>query len=200
MTTNKVRKVKKNENGNLSCCCRLFEMRGVLCSHAIKVMKDELQIMEIPLPYILKRWSRNARSESVQDLHGRNIEADPKLEQRSRYKSVCSLFNKVSSRGSELKGTYELCIQYGTDLVQKIETMIALHVSNQSLDKDDATCSFMQNVGDGDEGSMDKENPIRKAKGLKKRKDPFRGKRWMKSTLENSLVNSRKKIKSKQVY
>ena len=55
-------------------------------------------------------------------------------------------------------------------------------------------------VGDGDEGSTDRANPVVKAKGIKKRKDPFRGRRRMKSNLEQSLMKSRRKnMKSTQV-
>ncbi|KAG5546375.1 hypothetical protein RHGRI_018528 [Rhododendron griersonianum] len=73
--------------------------------HAIKVLKDAMNIMEIPSQYILRRWTRVARAEVVQDFRGRDIEADPKLEKNTRYKSLCSLFNKIASRASELKDT-----------------------------------------------------------------------------------------------
>ena len=37
------------------CTCQKFEMIGILCSHAHKVL-DTMSIKQIPNRYILKRW------------------------------------------------------------------------------------------------------------------------------------------------
>ena len=77
----KERHVKREGNGTLSCSCTLFEMEGIICSHIIKVLKETLNIKEIPYRYILKRWTKHARAERVQDMHGYEIQVDPKLQQ-----------------------------------------------------------------------------------------------------------------------
>ncbi|KAG5552334.1 hypothetical protein RHGRI_010423 [Rhododendron griersonianum] len=155
----KLRQVKRDRDGNLSCSWRLVEMRGVLCSHAIKVLKDAMNIMEIPSQYILKRWTRVAKAEVVQDYQGRDIEADPKLEKNTRYKSLCSLFNKIASRASELKDMYEVSIEQGTKFLQTVEGKLQFHTSCETV-----------GMGESKEkqGCADNENAI-KPKGLKKR-------------------------------
>ncbi|XP_058208256.1 protein FAR1-RELATED SEQUENCE 5-like [Rhododendron vialii] len=78
IAADRLRQVKRDGDGNLSCSCRLFEMRGVLCSHAIKVLKDAMNFTEIPSHYIQKSWTRVARAEVVQDYRGRDIKPEKK--------------------------------------------------------------------------------------------------------------------------
>ena len=102
---------------------------------------------------------------------------------------MCSAFNKVSSRASELKGTYDMSMERATDLLKAVESMIALHVSDRSVHEKSATCPSRQLMENVDcDGSTDKSNPSSKAKGLKKRNDPFRGRRRTKSYLERALT------------
>ncbi|XP_028080652.1 protein FAR1-RELATED SEQUENCE 5-like [Camellia sinensis] len=161
-----MREVKKDKDGNLSCSCRLFEMKGILCSQVIKVFKDEMIIIEIPSQYILKRWTKLARAEIVQDYKGRDIQADPKLEQSSRYKSLCSLFTMISSQASELEKTYEDCVQEGKKLLAFVQNKLRIRITNGPLNLNDASSTMRMNEGS--------ENVIQ-AKGLKKRIDPICG-------------------------
>ncbi|KAF7143109.1 hypothetical protein RHSIM_Rhsim05G0213300 [Rhododendron simsii] len=188
IAADRLRQVKRDGDGNLSCSCRLFEMRGVLCSHAIKVLKDAMNIMEIPSQYILKRWTRVARAEVVQDYRGRDIEADPKLEKNTRYKSLCSLFNKIASRASELKDTYEVSIEQGTKLLQTVEGMLQIHSSCETV-----------GMGESKEnqGCADNENAI-KPKGLKKRIVYDRRRRRIRSSVEKALAVTRQKRSSSE--
>ena len=70
----------KKEDNLLSCTCRMFEMKGFLCCHVIKVLRDSMNIIEISTTYIFKMWTKQARSEYVQDIHEHEIQADPKLQ------------------------------------------------------------------------------------------------------------------------
>lgn len=98
----KKKRVRREINNLLSCSCRMFERMGILCSHILKVLRDSLDIKEsIPNEYILKRWTKQAWFESVQDINGREIQTYPKLQQTCRYRSLCSIFTKISNRASE---------------------------------------------------------------------------------------------------
>jgi hypothetical protein len=57
---------------SISCRCRQFKRIGLLCSHALKVL-DILNIKSLPERYILKQWSREARSSTIKDSHGNII-------------------------------------------------------------------------------------------------------------------------------
>ena len=63
----------------VSCSCRLFERNGILCRHALKG-HDLMNIKLLSERYILKRWTQDARSGIVQDMHGKDIVENPKLD------------------------------------------------------------------------------------------------------------------------
>ena len=74
-----------------TCNCGQFNRIGILCAHALKVL-DLMNIKLIPEQYILKRWTREARSGAVQDNQGRNIIEDPKLDAMLCYKNMTRKF------------------------------------------------------------------------------------------------------------
>ncbi|XP_048527739.1 protein FAR1-RELATED SEQUENCE 5-like [Triticum urartu] len=49
------------DGSKVSCSCKKFEFVGVLCRHALKVL-DHNNIKELAPEYILKRWTRRAKS------------------------------------------------------------------------------------------------------------------------------------------
>ena len=53
----KVRNVRVECDGSLTCNCRKFEMKGILCSHCLKILRDTLKFKEIISQCILKRWT-----------------------------------------------------------------------------------------------------------------------------------------------
>ena len=48
----------------VSCTCRLFEFRAILCKHIIVVYLRK-KVYQIPGKYILKRWSKNVRRRHI---------------------------------------------------------------------------------------------------------------------------------------
>ncbi|XP_028784270.1 protein FAR1-RELATED SEQUENCE 5-like [Neltuma alba] len=69
----------KPDTHEISCTCRMFETTRILCCHALKVYEsNDVRIM--PEQYIIKRWTREARSGVVYDVRGSEIQRDPKLE------------------------------------------------------------------------------------------------------------------------
>ncbi|KAL7251060.1 hypothetical protein ACSBR1_012982 [Camellia fascicularis] len=69
----KVRTVRVENDGSLICNCRKFEMKGILCSHCLKILRDTLKFKEIPSQYTLKRWTIKARVENVKDRYRHDI-------------------------------------------------------------------------------------------------------------------------------
>ncbi|XP_020089176.1 protein FAR1-RELATED SEQUENCE 1-like [Ananas comosus] len=53
----------------VSCNCKMFEFAGILCAHALKVMHF-IGIHYISKKYILKRWTKEAKSGTVLDSVG----------------------------------------------------------------------------------------------------------------------------------
>lgn len=60
------------------CSCKMFEMWGILCCHALKVL-DMMNIKLLPEKYVLKRWTYESRICVVRD-NKRTIIIDTKLD------------------------------------------------------------------------------------------------------------------------
>ncbi|RYR38737.1 hypothetical protein Ahy_A09g043905 [Arachis hypogaea] len=61
----KDRRVEVDRGKNLfSCSCKMFESRGIPCSHVFCAMKFE-NILEFPDLLIYKRWTKNAKNEFI---------------------------------------------------------------------------------------------------------------------------------------
>ncbi|XLR27478.1 hypothetical protein S83_055378, partial [Arachis hypogaea] len=61
----KDRRVEVDRGKNLfSCSCKLFESRGIPCSHIFCAMKFE-NILKLPDSLIYKRWTNNAKNEFI---------------------------------------------------------------------------------------------------------------------------------------
>ncbi|KAL4299859.1 hypothetical protein AHAS_Ahas17G0143000 [Arachis hypogaea] len=61
----KDRRVEVDRGKNLfSCSCKMFESRGIPCSHVFYAMKFE-NILEFPDSLIYKRWTKNEKNEFI---------------------------------------------------------------------------------------------------------------------------------------
>ncbi|XP_058180132.1 protein FAR1-RELATED SEQUENCE 1-like [Rhododendron vialii] len=78
-----------------NCNCRLFESKGMVCTHMISVWsKKKLEVM--PDKYILRRWSKNlARSHTKIKVSYVNWNSKPEF---ARYDSLLKLFNEVADK------------------------------------------------------------------------------------------------------
>ena len=59
-----------------------------------------MNIKSLPAQYILKRWTQEARSGIVQDIQGRNIIENPKLDDMLRYKNMTRKFLNLAHRAA----------------------------------------------------------------------------------------------------
>ena len=80
---------------------------GILFRHALKGL-DLVNIKHLPERYILKRWTRDARSGIIQDMNGREIVENPKLDATLWYKNLCKIFIPLASRAADFEDGYLL--------------------------------------------------------------------------------------------
>jgi zinc finger SWIM domain-containing protein 3 len=71
------------DDQTISCSCKKFEIEGILCWHALKLL-DREDIKSISSKYILKRWIRDVKNDTVMDREGRMIIEDAMLDVRNR--------------------------------------------------------------------------------------------------------------------
>ncbi|XP_028112675.1 protein FAR1-RELATED SEQUENCE 5-like [Camellia sinensis] len=155
------RKVKMERDGSLGCNCTEFEREEILCCHSLKVIRDILKLKEVPPQYILKRWTKQARAETVKDIKGNDIQVDVKFQQALQYKTLMTAFRALASRAIETEETYDFCIAHLVTLGANVEGKLSAHfgVGNE-VSNDDDTQSFEMDCEDM--------NHVVQPKGLKK--------------------------------
>ncbi|XP_028082492.1 protein FAR-RED IMPAIRED RESPONSE 1-like [Camellia sinensis] len=184
------RKVKMERDDSLGCTCTKFEREGILCCHSLKVIRDILKMKEVPPQYILKRWTKQARAETVMDIKGNDIQVDVKFQQVSRYKTLMTAFRALASRAVETEETYDFCITHLATLGANVEGKLSAHfgVGNEVINDDDT-----QSV----EVDCEDVNHVVQPKELKKKMATSKGKRRVKGGFEAALVvNSKKKSRA----
>jgi zinc finger SWIM domain-containing protein 3 len=100
-----------------TCSYGQFNRIGILCGHAIKVL-DLMNIKSLPAQYVLKRWTKEAHSGSVQDNQGRNIIENPRLDETLRYKSMTRKFLSLAQRAASHPGC-SLIVHDTLDILSK---------------------------------------------------------------------------------
>ncbi|XP_059650753.1 protein FAR1-RELATED SEQUENCE 5-like [Cornus florida] len=98
---------RTSEDELLRSCCK-FEREGIMCKHSLKILKDSIFTNTLPCRYILRRWTRSARDDSLEEnLSGEVIvDADPKIEVRRWHRVLCRILTEISSILSEDKDGY----------------------------------------------------------------------------------------------
>lgn len=78
-----------------NCSCKLFESHGIPCRHIIQVMRIENQ-QELPSFYMMERWQKRCKRESVYDIQGNLLEENPtdSLDAAAR-KKISTVRNKM---------------------------------------------------------------------------------------------------------
>lgn len=66
-------------SSTVSCSCKKFERKGILCSHSLKVLNVK-NIFRIPEQYVLKRWTRSAK----QGVEVKGNSAGDNMDEKSR--------------------------------------------------------------------------------------------------------------------
>ncbi|ONK78749.1 uncharacterized protein A4U43_C02F22020 [Asparagus officinalis] len=94
-------------NISVTCSCKKFEMMGILCMHALKVLNYN-NILHLPSCYILKRWTKYAkdgvesnRPQRPDDLHDQKLLA-------LRYTQVCHKALTIAVKSAFSKDAMEV--------------------------------------------------------------------------------------------
>jgi hypothetical protein len=92
----------------VSCVCRLFELRGFLCRHALIVLQI-CGLSSIPCRYILKRWMKDAKS------NGRwfpEASENQMVQSRvQRYNELCQRSARLNEEGSLSQESYCIALR-----------------------------------------------------------------------------------------
>ncbi|XP_042415054.1 protein FAR1-RELATED SEQUENCE 5-like [Zingiber officinale] len=101
----------------LKCVCRLFEFRGILCRHVIKVLMT-MKVIEVPMSYIMDRWRKDIKRgyQSISNIYD---EYDCS-EKRLRYNTLTPLMQEVQQLGAESDDICSVLVEIMKDTKEKL--------------------------------------------------------------------------------
>ncbi|XP_035551481.1 uncharacterized protein LOC118349846 [Juglans regia] len=107
---------------DVKCSCALFEMRGILCRHALAIMRVN-KVKKVPEKYILDQWRNDIKRiytliRSTYD----SIDARPKVSRYSRILKVC--YDVATNAAS--------CDEHADDMIDKLHAMNLVYHTKKS--------------------------------------------------------------------
>ncbi|XP_019442235.1 PREDICTED: protein FAR-RED IMPAIRED RESPONSE 1-like [Lupinus angustifolius] len=102
-------------NDVVTCSSKKFEFAGILCSHALKVLSTK-NIMRTPMIYVLKRWTKQAKTGSDRGTCLSPTHDDANVRLRNRYKDLCGRYTELTTKGATNEEAYKLSSMLGTRL------------------------------------------------------------------------------------
>jgi zinc finger SWIM domain-containing protein 3 len=165
-------KVRCDRNNKIiSCSCMKFEMFGILCCHALKVF-DLLDIKIIPDTYILKKWTREAKSRHILNTKTKNVQEDVNLIVTQRYRRMCPRAVKSVTESVDNEEAYAF--------VERMMEEMEKHVQNikkcSNTTPDNETHMSLSNGNETMDHTPIVDNLLEKVKGFKKKEGRKGGK------------------------
>ncbi|RVX02774.1 Protein FAR-RED impaired response 1 [Vitis vinifera] len=102
---------------DISCLCRSFEYNGFLCRHVMIVLQMS-GVHNIPSHYILKRWTKDAKSRQTTRQGSDAVES-----RVQRYNDLCRRAFKLGDEGSLSQETYKIAFNALEEALRKCESI-----------------------------------------------------------------------------
>ncbi|KAF7801264.1 protein FAR1-RELATED SEQUENCE 5-like [Senna tora] len=134
-----------SEDETVVCSCKKFEFIGILCGHALHVLHHWNKIV-IPEKYILKRWTKNARSGCVMDNNGRIIKEDPNLAVSNRFKDLSRNAVQIASKAAKSDDALKFFSKKLVELSMKIDKILTSVYSSDHHEQGEETNAIEKNV------------------------------------------------------
>lgn len=145
----------------VSCICRLYEYKGYLCRHAMVVLQINGH-SAIPSQYILKRWTKEAKSR-----HFMGEESEQVQSRAQRYNDLFQRAMKLIEEGSLSQESYYIAFR---SLEEAFGNCLSANTSNKSLAEAVASptqgmiCIEEDNQSRSTSKTNKKKNPTKKRK------------------------------------
>lgn len=102
-----------------SCSCQMFEFSGIICRHILAVFRVT-NVLTLPSHYILKRWTRNARSGVLLDEHNLGLPSDSQESSAARYDNLRQEAIKYVEEGAESMHIYNVAMDALHEAAKKV--------------------------------------------------------------------------------
>ncbi|CAN6443778.1 unnamed protein product [Victoria cruziana] len=123
------------ENGTVECTCKNYEFKGFLCCHALKAL-DRENIREIPSPYIMQRWKKHAKIESLNTSRTSVSDVDNTCCITSRYQILCRSLFHVADLASKNREAFEYMNKLTNDAFKKVSLLHHQSISTHGYQSD----------------------------------------------------------------
>ena len=128
---------------DVSCSCLLFEYRGFLCRH-IMIVLQICGLSTIPSHYILKRWTKDAKSSQSM------VEGTERIQTRvQRYNDLCKQAIELGEEGSLSEDNYNIAFRA---LVEALKNCV--NINNRSATESGSSALCLRDVEEENQGSL----------------------------------------------
>ncbi|XP_042490703.1 protein FAR1-RELATED SEQUENCE 5-like isoform X1 [Macadamia integrifolia] len=125
-----------SSNNSVQCSCQLFEFAGYLCRHILKIFVV-MDVQNIPSQYILKRWTREAKSGPLVANHVEEIQANCEDNMSLRYHILYRQANNIAAKASRTNEVYKVAIDFLHATLKEVEGALNnLSISSRELIKE----------------------------------------------------------------
>ncbi|GLU19636.1 hypothetical protein SLE2022_358740 [Rubroshorea leprosula] len=141
-----------------SCSCHMFEFSGLLCRHILTVFRVT-NVLTLPPRYVLKRWTRNAKSGVLLEDHSGDLLNGSRESLTVRYNNLRHEALKYVDEGVKSVETYNVAI----NTLREAANKVALAKKNAGK------FAITSETGRGDrphEGNQANLNPANTQRGL----------------------------------
>ncbi|QHO24785.1 Protein FAR1-RELATED SEQUENCE [Arachis hypogaea] len=161
----------------VKCQCLLFESRGILCRHALSMLRFE-QVSQVSPRYILERWSKKVKRRHT---HIKSSHDEPLMEPRSkRFNQLVFRSQNICEFASESEELTAILHRAYDNVMPEMEALKAKRKGTSSLSHEEA--------------NLESVNELQSQPRIRTRGRP---KNRLGSKLEKQIANATKKKKTK---
>ena len=114
-----------SSNNVVTYSCKNFETLGLLCWHALQILNVK-NVTELPVRFISKWWTKDAKKDSFICDHGKSIDAKDKLSMTSRCNEImCSIYEFFTKSAATTQHT-EMCKRKFREMIDLVEKDMAV--------------------------------------------------------------------------
>ncbi|XP_050230035.1 protein FAR1-RELATED SEQUENCE 9 isoform X2 [Mercurialis annua] len=105
-----------------SCSCQMFEYKGIICRHVLAVFRAK-NVLTLPTQYVLKRWTRNAKTGTVFDERASQLPCNSQESLSVRYNSLRQEAIKYVEQGAKSIQIYNVAMDALQEASKKVAAM-----------------------------------------------------------------------------
>ncbi|KAJ1411932.1 Zinc finger, PMZ-type [Sesbania bispinosa] len=136
-----------SSRSNFCCQCRLFESRGIPCSHIICVMKNE-HVDHIPRSLVLARWTKSAKRNFMSGVEVQEVSSD--VNNSSQIAALSAAFRRLCNVTEKNRTIFNDLMDDIFNVVEKYEKRVGQESSERSSIKEDEDETLNERAQDGD--------------------------------------------------